>query len=54
LDGETDWKLRKAIKTTQNYIVEGGSVRALLEWNANVRSAEPIENIYQYIGVFSY
>lgn len=25
-----------------------------MEWNANIRSAEPIENIYQYVGVFTH
>ena len=52
MDGETDWKLRKAVKVVQKSILNGMPPTQLLEWNACVNCGEPIENIYLFNGVF--
>jgi phospholipid-translocating ATPase len=52
LDGETDWKLRKAVKLVQQPISEGLPAASILEWQAEIKCAPPIENIYQFSGVF--
>lgn len=46
LDGETDWKLRKAVKLVQS----SGGVQ--LDWDAVLKCAPPSENIYEFTGVF--
>ena len=52
LDGETDWKVRKAIRFTQSYFDEHGSFEGLDE-STTALVNPPIIDIYQFEGVFS-
>ncbi|CAD8071221.1 unnamed protein product [Paramecium sonneborni] len=54
LDGETDWKLRKAVKATQNLIKSGSDPSLLISSSSYVTCQEPIANIYQFSGLFNY
>ncbi|CAD8189038.1 unnamed protein product [Paramecium pentaurelia] len=54
LDGETDWKLRKAVKATQNLIRNGADPSSLISQNSYATCQEPIANIYQFSGLFNY
>ena len=49
LDGETDWKLRLAVATTQNY----SSDEMLLETQSSVYAEKPQKDIHSFIGKFS-
>ena len=49
LDGETDWKLRLAIQSTQRL----GSDRELFEISAQVYAEKPQKDIHNFIGTFS-
>eukprot|EP01022_Parablepharisma_sp_SALTPOND_P018381 TRINITY_DN29_c0_g1_i1.p2 TRINITY_DN29_c0_g1~~TRINITY_DN29_c0_g1_i1.p2 ORF type:complete len:556 (+),score=58.61 TRINITY_DN29_c0_g1_i1:2501-4168(+) len=52
LDGETDWKLRKAIPRTQ---VQGGVSKELIsQINAYLRAEPPHRDIYKFQGTFFY
>lgn len=51
LDGETDWKVRKAVRYTQKYVEEKGNFVGI-ENNTKVTANPPIANIYQFEGVF--
>ncbi|CAD8114795.1 unnamed protein product [Paramecium sonneborni] len=48
LDGETDWKLRKAIRHTQNY----GLNKNLTTLNASITCEPPKLDIYDFKGLF--
>lgn len=48
LDGETDWKLRKAIRHTQNY----GNGKNLTTLNASITAEPPKLDIYDFKGLF--
>ncbi|XP_049849914.1 probable phospholipid-transporting ATPase IIB isoform X2 [Schistocerca gregaria] len=48
LDGETDWKLRKAILSTQ-----GLSVNEILQIKATLYAEVPRKEIYEFVGTFS-
>jgi len=50
LDGETDWKLRKAIQHTQKHCAQHDNFTGLAD--ASVNANPPIENIYKFEGVF--
>ena len=52
LDGETDWKLRKAVKVTQTMMKNGKSATELLQVEAFAKCQEPHVNIYQFSGIF--
>lgn len=49
LDGETDWKLRKAVATTQKF----PSDDSLLSIRAGVYVEKPRKEIYQFVGNFT-
>ena len=49
LDGETDWKLRLAIQSTQRL----GSDRELFDISAQVYAEKPQKDIHNFIGTFS-
>ncbi|KIJ34965.1 hypothetical protein M422DRAFT_181491 [Sphaerobolus stellatus SS14] len=49
LDGETDWKLRVAVPTTQ----QTKDDRDLLELDAEIYADPPIKDIHTFIGTFS-
>lgn len=51
LDGETDWKLRKAIKFTHNFINKNDYSNTL-SLLATVNAQEPILDIYKFEGFF--
>jgi len=51
LDGETDWKLRKAIRYTQKYESDHGNL-VTLHSSAKILANPPLENIYEFEGVF--
>lgn len=50
LDGETDWKLRRAIPMTQN----AGSIFAMCQQKAEVYAEAPRKEIYSFIGTYTY
>lgn len=50
LDGETDWKVRKAVRYTHNYYNENQTLLTLE--NAKVTAKPPIVNIYEFEGLF--
>jgi len=50
LDGETDWKIRKSIRFTQEYLSNNQQWKDLE--SAKVIANAPIENIYQFEGLF--
>lgn len=50
LDGETDWKLRKAINYTQKL---GENPRSLIQNSATVIAGPPKLDIYDFEGVFN-
>lgn len=52
LDGETDWKLRKAVKSCQASVEESKDVNQLLASSAYAKCEQPVVNIYQFNGVF--
>lgn len=52
LDGETDWKLRKAVKHVHDGVRECGEVEWLSSSGARVTCARPTENIYEFAGVY--
>lgn len=51
LDGETDWKLRKAIKFTHNFITKN-DYSSIFNLLATVNADEPILDIYKFEGFF--
>jgi phospholipid-translocating ATPase len=51
LDGETDWKLRKAIKFTHNFMNKNDMVNTL-SLLATVNAEEPHLDIYKFEGFF--
>ena len=54
LDGETDWKLRKAVKKTQSMVVNSDSdYHVLFDANLSCTVKEPIGQIYTFDGVFT-
>ncbi len=52
LDGETDWKLRKAVTITQDY-VKNNTEDALFSLTAGVKSEAPRLDIYKFEGLFT-
>jgi phospholipid-translocating ATPase len=53
LDGETDWKLRKAISCTQAIYMKSNSLAEnIAECEAMILAEEPQKNIYSFIGTF--
>jgi len=50
LDGETDWKIRKSVRFTQEHFSKTGGWKSLD--GAKVIANAPIENIYQFEGLF--
>ena len=50
LDGETDWKLRRAIATTQQCGVAGGNIRSL---EAFITANPPTNKIYDFVATFT-
>ena len=53
LDGETDWKLRKAVKNTQSIVNNAdGDYNALYKSQLFCEVKEPIGQIYTFDGVF--
>lgn len=48
LDGETDWKLRRAVKFTQNYSKNS----SILTLQATIEAEAPKLDIYHFEGVF--
>eukprot|EP01017_Pseudomicrothorax_dubius_P027041 TRINITY_DN3070_c0_g1_i2.p1 TRINITY_DN3070_c0_g1~~TRINITY_DN3070_c0_g1_i2.p1 ORF type:complete len:766 (-),score=175.45 TRINITY_DN3070_c0_g1_i2:1550-3847(-) len=53
LDGETDWKLRRAIRVTQTFVASH-SAGELHHLPATVVSSAPNQNIYEYNGYVEY
>jgi len=51
LDGETDWKLRKAVTITQN-ITDPNDLQTLTELNGEIVANPPNDQIYDFKGVF--
>lgn len=51
LDGETDWKLRKAVNFTHNYL-KNNSQNSLLGLLATVNAQAPKLDIYDFQGFF--
>ena len=51
LDGETDWKLRKAVKMVQQDF-QPSIPEELIKWDAAIDCSAPIENIYDFKGLF--
>jgi len=51
LDGETDWKVRKAIRFLQSYVTENDNFVGL-ENNTRIQANPPIIDIYKFEGVF--
>lgn len=49
LDGETDWKVRRAIRTTHNVLFTDKFARI----NGSVRYAPACDDIYDFLGSFS-
>jgi len=49
LDGETDWKLRRAPRYTQRFFSTDGNIANL---NAHITYPPPSDNIYHFEGVF--
>jgi phospholipid-translocating ATPase len=49
LDGETDWKLRKSIKFTQNFMAKNDIV-STLSLMASINAEEPHLDIYKFEG----
>lgn len=49
LDGETDWKLRLAVPTTQKLATD----HQLFEISARIYSEKPQKDIHSFIGTFS-
>lgn len=49
LDGETDWKLRLAVPTTQKLATD----HQLFEINARIYAEKPQKDIHSFIGTFS-
>ncbi|CAH8613532.1 unnamed protein product [Heterobilharzia americana] len=52
LDGETDWKLRYAIPTTQAYINRSDHPSSLWNMEAQVYAEAPRQNIHNFEGTF--
>ena len=53
LDGETDWKLRKAVSCTQELIQKwGANIENLAMCDALIIAEQPDRNIYKFIGTF--
>jgi phospholipid-translocating ATPase len=52
LDGETDWKLRKAVGITQGYATNGGSrvPENIIQMNAHIVGNPPSDQIYDFKG----
>ena len=51
LDGETDWKLRKAVGITQNHATSlGNAPESILSLNAHVVANPPTDMIYDFKG----
>ena len=50
LDGETDWKLRKAVHYTQSL----ESDNDLFHMNAQLYAEKPKKDIYDFIGTFAF
>ena len=48
LDGETDWKLRKAVNWTQNLVHQGENLKDSGAW---IRAESPHKDIYHFTGV---
>jgi len=53
LDGETDWKLRKAVPKTQA-LLSNESRKSLFKINAFVKAEAPHRDIYKFQGIFSF
>ncbi|OON23972.1 phospholipid-translocating P-type ATPase, flippase, partial [Opisthorchis viverrini] len=53
LDGETDWKLRHAIPTTQTFVNSVGLPSALFDMQAQVFAEAPRQNIHLFEGTFA-
>jgi len=51
LDGETDWKLRKAVTATQS-LTDPNDMTTLTEMNGEVVANPPNDQIYDFKGVF--
>ena len=49
LDGETDWKLRKPVQTTQAHVAAKKNLRLLA---GSVSANPPNKKIYEFVGVF--
>lgn len=49
LDGETDWKLRRAVRYTQNYFETHSNFHGI---HATLKYGAPHENIYEFDAVF--
>ena len=47
LDGETDWKLRKPVSSTQAHVVSKKNLRLL---SGSIEAAQPNKHIYEFIG----
>lgn len=52
LDGETDWKLRRAVASTQKMITEGLNVEVFASDRLELVAEEPSKNIYKFSGTF--
>lgn len=52
LDGETDWKLRKAVACTQKMHVDGIRHESLATDQLSLVAEQPHRNIYKFIGTF--
>jgi phospholipid-translocating ATPase len=53
LDGETDWKLRKAIKLTQSVVHYGDNPHQLLTLGGHCKCEQPSPKIYEFKGAFT-
>jgi phospholipid-translocating ATPase len=54
LDGETDWKIRRAIKTTHDFIQGNKSLAALQALPCGLLYDQPHSNIYDFKGRFTF
>lgn len=54
LDGETDWKLRKAVTMTQNSTINQSPPENIIKFNAQVVANPPTDQIYDFKGYYQH